>query len=243
MVGDAADNAEVRGLDLIADVRLQRAAAAKRPAAPGPEPNADGRTAERREVTLWRAHEPIADEKRHVQIIQLRCRRAATLIHLLALLREQPFRLEHESPAERPGHEPADNETGPEVERPRILLAGFLEVGERDAPLHPIAEALRARIEGRRHHHHTHKRHHRRRWTHLDYLAGNSTHPRGFAPRTPRHALSRAASPARFRLRAKRYGETSPKPWRRRADRVARSQYSLAPWSERWVCETASRLS
>jgi hypothetical protein len=34
------------------------------------------------------------------------------------------------------------------------------------------------------------------------------------------------ASPLEFpyiRLRAKRYGETSPKPWRRRADRVARS--------------------
>src|SRR6185436_9609541 len=40
---------------------------------------------------------------------------------------------------------------------------------------------------------------------------------------TPLHALSRAASSARFRLRAKRYGETSPKPWRRRAGRVAHS--------------------
>ncbi len=50
----------------------------------------------------------------------------------------------------------------------------------------------------------------------------------GFAPRIPRHAPSRAASPPRFRLRAKRYGETSPKPWRRRAVRVARSRCSLA---------------
>jgi len=56
----------------------------------------------------------------------------------------------------------------------------------------------------------------------VTYLSG-SDHPRGFAPRTPLHALSRAASTARFRLRAKRYGETSPKPWRRRADRVAHS--------------------
>ena len=37
------------------------------------------------------------------------------------------------------------------------------------------------------------------------------------------HALSLAASPTRFRLRAKRYAETSPKPWRRRAGRVAHS--------------------
>ena len=63
--------------------------------------------------------------------------------------------------------------------------------------------------------------------------ASTSLNPRGFAPRTPLHALSRAASTARFRLRAKRYGETSPKPWRRRANRVARSHCSLASWSER----------
>jgi len=37
-----------------------------------------------------------------------------------------------------------------------------------------------------------------------------SLSPRGFARRTSLHALSRAASTARFRLRAKRYGETSP---------------------------------
>src|SRR6476660_7388410 len=54
------------------------------------------------------------------------------------------------------------------------------------------------------------------------------------------HALSRAASTARVRLRAKRSGETSPKPWRRRADRVARSHCSLASSSERQVYETAS---
>jgi len=40
----------------------------------------------------------------------------------------------------------------------------------------------------------------------------------------------RAASSARFRLRAPRFGETSPEPWRRRADRVARSLRSLAPF-------------
>ena len=45
--------------------------------------------------------------------------------------------------------------------------------------------------------------------------------PRGFAPRTPLHALSRAASTAR-------------------SDRVARSHGSLASWSERQVYETAS---
>jgi glycosyltransferase involved in cell wall biosynthesis len=33
---------------------------------------------------------------------------------------------------------------------------------------------------------------------------------RGSAPQTPQRALSRAATPARFRLRAKRFGETSP---------------------------------
>ena len=54
-------------------------------------------------------------------------------------------------------------------------------------------------------------------------VAARQSYPRGFAPRTPRHALSRTASPARFRLRAKRYGETSPEPWRRRAVRVAHS--------------------
>src|SRR5262245_38016617 len=47
-------------------------------------------------------------------------------------------------------------------------------------------------------------------------------HSEGLRPSDSLHALSRAASPARFRLRAKRYGETSPKPWRRRAVRVAR---------------------
>ena len=47
--------------------------------------------------------------------------------------------------------------------------------------------------------------------------------PRGFAPRTPRHALSRAASTAR-------------------SDRVARSHGSLASWGERQVYETASSL-
>src|SRR6185369_10516133 len=46
----------------------------------------------------------------------------------------------------------------------------------------------------------------------------------GFAPRTPPHALSRAAPSPRFRLRAKRYGETSPEPRRRRAVRLARSR-------------------
>src|SRR6185437_9676565 len=44
----------------------------------------------------------------------------------------------------------------------------------------------------------------------------------GLCPSDSPHAFSRAASTARFRLRAKRYGETSPKPWRRRAVRVAR---------------------
>src|SRR6476660_8942966 len=47
--------------------------------------------------------------------------------------------------------------------------------------------------------------------------------PRGFAPRTPRHALSRAASTAR-------------------SDRVARSHGSLASWGERHVYERASRV-
>jgi lysophospholipase L1-like esterase len=50
--------------------------------------------------------------------------------------------------------------------------------------------------------------------------APHQSHPRGLAPRTARHALSRAASPAR-------------------SARVARSPCSLAPWSERRVCETA----
>jgi len=62
----------------------------------------------------------------------------------------------------------------------------------------------------------------------------------GFAPRTPQHTLSRAASPARLRLRAKRYGETSPKPWHRRAVRVARSLGSLAPCQEQQVNEMAN---
>jgi ADP-ribosyl-[dinitrogen reductase] hydrolase len=53
--------------------------------------------------------------------------------------------------------------------------------------------------------------------------ANTSLNPRGFAPRTPRHALSRAASTAR-------------------SDRVARSHGSLASWSERQVYETASNL-
>ena len=69
-----------------------------------------------------------------------------------------------------------------------------------------------------------------------------SLNPRGFAPRTPRHALSRAASTARFRLR-QGYGETSPKRFaRRRADRVARSRGSLASWGERHVYERASSV-
>ena len=48
-----------------------------------------------------------------------------------------------------------------------------------------------------------------------------TSHPRGFAPRTPLHAPSRAASPAR-------------------SGRVARSHGSLAPGNERQVCEMAS---
>jgi len=50
-----------------------------------------------------------------------------------------------------------------------------------------------------------------------------SLNPRGFAPRTPLHALSRAASTAR-------------------SDRVARSHGSLASWGERHVYERASRV-
>src|SRR6266567_4036269 len=46
---------------------------------------------------------------------------------------------------------------------------------------------------------------------------------RGFAPRTPLHALSLAASPARFRLRESYGGRAEAPSARRRADRVARS--------------------
>jgi hypothetical protein len=53
-------------------------------------------------------------------------------------------------------------------------------------------------------------------------------YPRGFAPRTPRHALSRAASPARFHLRQGYGGPTEAASPRRRAVRVARSRCSLA---------------
>ena len=57
-----------------------------------------------------------------------------------------------------------------------------------------------------------------------DIVHGIQSYPRGFAPRTPLHALSRAASSARsvrvahFRLRY-RYGETSPKRLRREGGR------------------------
>jgi CubicO group peptidase (beta-lactamase class C family) len=54
----------------------------------------------------------------------------------------------------------------------------------------------------------------------IDALVSN---PRGFAPRTPLHALSRAAAPAR-------------------SARVARSPGSLAPCSEHQIHETACRL-
>ena len=49
------------------------------------------------------------------------------------------------------------------------------------------------------------------------------SYPMGFAPRTPLHAPSRAAAPAR-------------------SGRVARSHGSLAPWNERQVYEMASSL-
>ena len=53
---------------------------------------------------------------------------------------------------------------------------------------------------------------------------------RGASPLGLPDTRSRAPlATARFRLRAKRYGETSPKPWRRRADCVAHSLGSFAP--------------
>src|SRR5438874_2347008 len=49
------------------------------------------------------------------------------------------------------------------------------------------------------------------------------SYPRGFAPRTPLHAFSRAAGPARFRLRQRLRRALAEAPAaRRRADRVAR---------------------
>ena len=52
-----------------------------------------------------------------------------------------------------------------------------------------------------------------------DRALGHQFYPRGFAPRTPLHATSRTASPAR-------------------SGRVARSPCSLAVWNERRVYET-----
>ena len=59
------------------------------------------------------------------------------------------------------------------------------------------------------------------RWFTLGLWLESVIYPRGFAPRTPRHALSRAAAPAR-------------------SDRVARSPCSLVSGNERQVSETAS---
>jgi hypothetical protein len=53
---------------------------------------------------------------------------------------------------------------------------------------------------------------------------------RGASPLGLPDSLSRSLlRHARFRLRAKRYGETSPKPWRRRAGRETHSLRSFAP--------------
>jgi hypothetical protein len=56
----------------------------------------------------------------------------------------------------------------------------------------------------------------------------NQIYPRGFAPRTPQHALSLGASPPRFHLRESYGGRAEAASPRRRADRVARSLRSLA---------------
>src|SRR5687767_6577133 len=53
--------------------------------------------------------------------------------------------------------------------------------------------------------------------------------PRGFAPRTPLHALSLAAPPARSRLRQGYGGRAEAPPARRRAVREAHSQVGLRP--------------